>query len=56
MADGPPSIGHRSMLYNYTHEVSHIEKCTYTMVDGPHPIDHRSMLFNYNHKDSPFTY
>ena len=48
----PPSISHRSMLYNYTYEVSHIEKCTYTMVDGPHPIDHRSMLFNYTHKVS----
>ena len=33
----PPSIGHRSMLYNYTHEVSHIEKCTYTMADGLSP-------------------
>ena len=30
MADDHPSIDHRSMLYHYTHEVSHIEKCTYT--------------------------
>ena len=42
MEDGPPTppqIDHISMLFNYTHKVSHIEKCTYThgtytMADG----------------------
>ena len=48
MADGPPTppqIDHRSMLYLYTHEVSHIEKCTYT--HGRWVADGRCMLHYY---------
>ena len=44
-----PPIDHRSMLYHYTHKVSHIEECTYT--HGRWQMA-RSMLHNYTQKVS----
>ena len=53
MADGSPTpliLPIDLSLYNYTHKVSHIEKCTYT--HGRWMANGRSMLHHYTHKVS----